>query len=209
MDLSFRFARAVAELRLWLQRLLSSTPTGGGSAVLASLLRLALDVHGHQLFFCPYFNGDPHPGNILLLPDGRVGLIDFGQCRQFSAAERRGLARLLLAVARPPSSEADAEVADAFLATGVRTKNSDARFLAQVPRLMFCSLRAEWFERGHLAEILRRDRIEHLPLHLVMAYRTAMLLRGLCLVLQENASVADAWAPMAQRWLQQEAAAEV
>ncbi len=25
------------------------------------------------------FNGDPHPGNILLCPDGRVGLIDYGQ----------------------------------------------------------------------------------------------------------------------------------
>jgi aarF domain-containing kinase len=27
------------------------------------------------------FNGDPHPGNILLLKDGRLGLIDYGQVR--------------------------------------------------------------------------------------------------------------------------------
>ena len=36
-------------------------------------------VHAHQLFDDGFFQGDPHPGNILLLDDGRVGLIDWGR----------------------------------------------------------------------------------------------------------------------------------
>ena len=36
-------------------------------------------VHGHQIFVDGAFNGDPHPGNILLTPDGKLGLIDYGQ----------------------------------------------------------------------------------------------------------------------------------
>lgn len=38
-------------------------------------------VHGHQIFIDGAFNGDPHPGNILLTPDGKLGLIDYGQAR--------------------------------------------------------------------------------------------------------------------------------
>lgn len=36
-------------------------------------------VHAYELLMCGCFNGDPHPGNILMLPDGRLGLIDYGQ----------------------------------------------------------------------------------------------------------------------------------
>lgn len=31
-----------------------------------------------QLFFHGFFHADPHPGNIILLPDGKIGMIDFG-----------------------------------------------------------------------------------------------------------------------------------
>ena len=41
----------------------------------------ATRVHGHQIFVDGAFNGDPHPGNILLTPDGKLGLIDYGQVR--------------------------------------------------------------------------------------------------------------------------------
>jgi predicted unusual protein kinase regulating ubiquinone biosynthesis (AarF/ABC1/UbiB family) len=35
-------------------------------------------VHGHEIFCTPVFNADPHPGNIIVLPDNRLGLIDYG-----------------------------------------------------------------------------------------------------------------------------------
>lgn len=110
---------------------------------LHSALRLVLDVHGFQLFFCPVFNADPHPGNILMMPDGRIGLIDFGQCRRLSSEEKAGLARLLQAVTRPQSPEADREVAEAFEHTGVKSQHGDREFMALLPRLMFSRLQAE------------------------------------------------------------------
>lgn len=188
---------------LWLARKLadmrskSSQPTD-----LHSALQLVLDVHGYQLFFCPLFNADPHPGNILLMPDGRIGLIDFGQCRRLTSEQKDQLAHLLQAVAKPASPEADRQVASAFEATGVRTKHGDQEFLALLPRLMFSRIHTEWIH-GNIKEVLQRDRIVEVPVHMVMAYRTAMLLRGLCLVLQENTSVAEAWSPWAERWLSQ------
>jgi aarF domain-containing kinase len=51
---------------------------------LSHLLRVLCDVHAHQIFQGGAFNGDPHPGNILLQPDGKLGLIDYGQVRSFT-----------------------------------------------------------------------------------------------------------------------------
>lgn len=136
------------------------------------------------------------------MPDGRIGLIDFGQCRRLTSEQKDQLAHLLQAVAKPASPEADRQVASAFEATGVRTKHGDQEFLALLPRLMFSRIHTEWIH-GNIKEVLQRDRIVEVPVHMVMAYRTAMLLRGLCLVLQENTSVAEAWSPWAERWLSQ------
>jgi predicted unusual protein kinase regulating ubiquinone biosynthesis (AarF/ABC1/UbiB family) len=42
------------------------------------------------------FNGDPHAGNILLLPDGRLGLIDYGQVKYLTENERLHLCKVML-----------------------------------------------------------------------------------------------------------------
>jgi aarF domain-containing kinase len=46
---------------------------------LGEILELLMKVHAHEIFTDGIFNGDPHPGNILLMDDGRLGLIDYGQ----------------------------------------------------------------------------------------------------------------------------------
>ena len=35
-------------------------------------------VHGTQMLLDGVYNADPHPGNIIVLADGRLGLIDYG-----------------------------------------------------------------------------------------------------------------------------------
>jgi ubiquinone biosynthesis protein len=42
------------------------------------------------------FHGDPHPANIMVLGDGRLGLVDFGMTGSLSDADMRRLTRLLL-----------------------------------------------------------------------------------------------------------------
>ncbi len=44
------------------------------------------------------FHGDPHPGNVLLLADGRLGLIDFGITGKLDAFERASVFQLLVAI---------------------------------------------------------------------------------------------------------------
>eukprot|EP01103_Thecamoeba_quadrilineata_P006992 TRINITY_DN1675_c0_g1_i2.p1 TRINITY_DN1675_c0_g1~~TRINITY_DN1675_c0_g1_i2.p1 ORF type:complete len:507 (-),score=90.32 TRINITY_DN1675_c0_g1_i2:276-1736(-) len=69
------------------------------------LLQTLFEVHGHQIFNDGLFNGDPHHGNILLLPDGKIGLIDYGQVKSLSRKEKRSLARFIVALAEDDKEE--------------------------------------------------------------------------------------------------------
>lgn len=53
-----------------------------------------------QVLLDGVFHADPHPGNVLLLEDGRLGLLDFGSVGRIDAVLRAALQRLLLAVDR-------------------------------------------------------------------------------------------------------------
>jgi ubiquinone biosynthesis protein len=44
------------------------------------------------------FHGDPHPGNVLLLDDGSLGLIDFGVTGRLDSFERSSVFQMLLAI---------------------------------------------------------------------------------------------------------------
>ena len=41
-----------------------------------------------------FFHGDPHPGNILVLPDGRIGFVDFGIVGSLNPELKRSLLKL-------------------------------------------------------------------------------------------------------------------
>jgi ubiquinone biosynthesis protein len=64
---------------------------------------LALTEILRQIFEDGHFHGDPHAGNLLVLDDGRLGLIDLGLTGEFSPKDRRNIARAVSAfLARDP-----------------------------------------------------------------------------------------------------------
>ena len=65
---------------------------------MGEVLQTMLDVHADEIFRHGVFNGDPHPGNILLMPDGRLGLIDYGQVKRVPEHVRVAYAKLTLAI---------------------------------------------------------------------------------------------------------------
>jgi ubiquinone biosynthesis protein len=63
------------------------------------LAHVVLDTAFRQLFVDGLFHADPHPGNFLLLPDGDIGLIDFGLVGRLTRQMREQLVILIVAVA--------------------------------------------------------------------------------------------------------------
>ena len=66
----------------------------------AALARVLLDSLLRQVMLGGIFHADPHPGNILLLEDGRLGLLDWGSVGRIDAGLRGALQRLLMALDR-------------------------------------------------------------------------------------------------------------
>ena len=65
---------------------------------LGEALTTLADVHAHEIFVDGVFNGDPHPGNVMLLPDGRLGLVDYGQVKHINLATRLSYAKVIVAL---------------------------------------------------------------------------------------------------------------
>jgi ubiquinone biosynthesis protein len=63
-----------------------------------------------QILVDGFFHADPHPGNVLLTPDGRLGLVDVGMIGRLSHSLQERLFRLLLAIAEGEDSDAAAAV---------------------------------------------------------------------------------------------------
>lgn len=56
------------------------------------------EVYFKQLFEDGFFHADPHPGNIFILEDGRMGLMDFGIVGRLSEKTTEGIANAFLAL---------------------------------------------------------------------------------------------------------------
>jgi hypothetical protein len=64
------------------------------SRLAEALLRCAL----RQMLVDGRFHADPHPGNVLVLADGRLGLIDFGATGRLDPLQQASMREMLVAV---------------------------------------------------------------------------------------------------------------
>jgi ubiquinone biosynthesis protein len=88
--------------RVLVMQRLSGVPirSAGPLAQGADLARTLLSFLLRQVMLDGVFHADPHPGNIMLLHDGRLGLLDFGSVGRIDAQLRSALQRLLLSIDR-------------------------------------------------------------------------------------------------------------
>ena len=66
----------------------------------AALSRALLRTMVYQITEGGVFHADPHPGNVLLLTDGRLAMLDFGSVGRLDTRQRLALQDLLLALGR-------------------------------------------------------------------------------------------------------------
>lgn len=139
--------------------------------------RQLLDAYLHQLFIDGVFHGDPHPGNLFAMADGRLCFHDFGTVGYLDPAARLAFARMLDAISYGDAEDAlDAALALGFLAPPIDRREYTRNISEILDELTTLPL-SQW----SLAEtVWRIARLGHgerfrLPRHLLVLMRTLFL----------------------------------
>lgn len=66
---------------------------------LSEVARRGAIIYLKMIFKHGIYHADPHGGNIIILPDGRIGLIDFGMVGRISHGLRENIEEMLIAIA--------------------------------------------------------------------------------------------------------------
>jgi len=171
---------------------------------LGALIKAMVDVHAHQIFHDGVFNGDPHPGNILLMPDGRLGLIDYGQVKHISEETRVSYAKLIVALCVEDRDQVQKIMRDEF---GGRSKYSNKDICYRLSQF-WCDRDTPDVTGGrNLQEFIdwaeAEDPVVESPLAMVMISRVSVMIRGLGNAFNIRLRVAPAWRDAAERLLKQ------
>ena len=157
------------------------------------LAQALLDAYVRMFFVLGFFHGDPHPGNLLVTPEGRLALHDFGVVGSLDRSTRHALASFMLAF-----TEQDTEwVLDSWLELGMLSKTADHdRMRAVVGALMSDYSRrpiSEWSIGEAFAQLVTASRGYNfaIPLHLLVLGRTLILLEATVRLLDPSFSLLD------------------
>lgn len=144
---------------------------GAAGHSLSEVARRVGGLYGSMLFEYGFFHGDPHPGNILVLPDGRIGLLDFGLCKELPDGFARLVAQMMVSALigdGPAAIDAARE-----LGFGIEDLRGDHL------RSLMLRVVGDADEDDDLAEVLGSTKIDKIPDDFALVLRTMILLNGL------------------------------
>src|SRR6187455_2053975 len=67
--------------------------------------RNGAEMYLEMIFHHGFYHGDPHPGNLIVLPDGTIGLIDFGMVARLDDQLREDIEDMLIAIVSQDSQQ--------------------------------------------------------------------------------------------------------
>jgi ubiquinone biosynthesis protein len=159
----------------------------------AELAQQLIDAYVHMFFVMGYFHGDPHPGNVFVTDQGRLGLHDFGVIGSIDRPTRQALASFMLAF-----TEQDTDwVLDSWLELGMLSKAADrAKLRPAVAALMSDYSRrpiGEWSIGEAFAQLVTATRGQNfeVPLHLLVLARALVLVEATVRLLDPDFSLLD------------------
>jgi len=161
-----------------------------------TVLRMVLE-HG-------YFHADPHPGNVLFLPDNRIGMIDFGMVGMLTSSRRHQIVDLLHAL----TLKDEQALLQVLLDWSGESVIDEDRLAYDVTELLqsYDDLQLKDVKIGALLNditALMRDNNLLLPADLTLLFKTLITLEGLGQQLDPEFHMIDHLTPFVERIIQQ------
>ena len=153
-----------------------------------------LDAYVLQFFTMGFFHGDPHPGNLFVMGDGRLCFHDFGIVGSLDRPTRQALAAFMLGFAEQDSDW----IIDSWLELGMLSATSDRAALRPVVAEIMADYSRrplrEWSLGAAFMRLVNssRDRGVAVPLNLLVLARTILLMEATIRMLDANFSLLDA-----------------
>jgi len=160
-----------------------------------TVLRMVLE-HG-------YFHADPHPGNVLFLPDNHIGMIDFGMVGMLTNPRRNQIVDLLHALTRKDEQG----LLQILLDWSGESVLDEDRLAYDVAELLqsYDDLQLKDVNIGALLNditALMRDNNLMLPADLTLLFKTLITLEGLGQQLDPEFHMIDHVTPFVERIIQ-------
>lgn len=161
-------------------------------------------VHGYQLLHDGVFNSDPHGGNFILLPDGRLGFIDYGATKRMTKQERMSTCLLYAAIYRKDKER----LFQLCEIGGYKSKHGDRDVIMKLIEFGYNS----WGNdvtggkniQQFIDEMKEKDPWEEVPDNFVMAQFMSTRLRSLALGMNHPIRCAEWFGPIALEALEKE-----
>eukprot|EP00930_Biecheleria_cincta_P002129 TRINITY_DN103173_c0_g1_i1.p1 TRINITY_DN103173_c0_g1~~TRINITY_DN103173_c0_g1_i1.p1 ORF type:complete len:474 (+),score=65.82 TRINITY_DN103173_c0_g1_i1:592-2013(+) len=173
------------------------------------LIKALSEAFAVMIFEEGFFHADPHPGNVFVLPDSSVALIDFGQTKRIGYNFRRQLAELVLEMCKNDQRSEDDLPYERFYTMaqkmGVNFLPSAGRECAAALALWLIDTSREdlpgSYESSELSPNCPVRDVASFPREFVLVCRTTLLIRGLAMRLGIRWSLARAWKQAAADFL--------
>jgi predicted unusual protein kinase regulating ubiquinone biosynthesis (AarF/ABC1/UbiB family) len=142
-----------------------------------------------------FFQADPHPGNLLVTPERKLILLDFGLSKELPEGFGLGLFELMFSL----MTLNEAAMIRAFGELGFETKTGDPETFLHIARRMMSRSDTGHFEgefteemTGELFEAIREDPVVQVPSDFVLVGRAFGLLSGIAHTLGHRANILQA-----------------
>lgn len=145
------------------------------------LMKQLVLFYTEQMLVKGYFHADPHPGNLLVSPDGQLILIDFGMVSRIPQQMRQAMIYAVKA-----AYERDFEMlVNATRRMGILTEESDFSGLSSVAESLFEVFDSEHLDASSMQELafgildVLNDQPFKLPQDVIYVMRVSSLVEGL------------------------------
>lgn len=165
------------------------------------LTRIGANFYLRQLLEDGFFHADPHPGNMRIMPDGRIGIFDFGMVGRLSPELKQHLVNAFLHVIQRDYRA----LVDDFVGMGFLKENCDRELLAEELTPIIDTRFSEGMTKVRFRKMLfdfsdvcYRHPFR-LPTEFTYVMRALLTLEGVALTINPEFNFVDAAMPFAHR----------